>query len=157
MASESIAHSAFGLMGYWLRAHSGSRNNCKISLACSRRSLPLLPPPPSPRLRWFFLLTWPCTLPTIWTPAPKIKMICFQSLLEPFREHNLQGSYSFQLFTFHNFPWLSHDLLQFSMTFGLAFTFKNFQTYPCFKAFEPNSIQQTQNAGVHQNMCCSHY
>ena len=24
MASESIAHSAFGLMGYWLRAHSGS-------------------------------------------------------------------------------------------------------------------------------------
>ena len=22
MASESIAHSAFGLMGYWLRAHS---------------------------------------------------------------------------------------------------------------------------------------
>ena len=28
MASESIAHSAIGLMGYWLRAHSGSRNNC---------------------------------------------------------------------------------------------------------------------------------
>ena len=27
MASESIAHSAFGLMGYWLGAHSGSRNN----------------------------------------------------------------------------------------------------------------------------------
>ena len=27
MASESIAHSAFGIMGYWLRAHSGSRNN----------------------------------------------------------------------------------------------------------------------------------
>ena len=26
MASDSIAHSAFGLMGYWLRAHSGSRN-----------------------------------------------------------------------------------------------------------------------------------
>ena len=25
MASESIAHSAFGLMGNWLRAHSGSR------------------------------------------------------------------------------------------------------------------------------------
>ena len=23
MASESIAHSAFGLMGYWLRAHLG--------------------------------------------------------------------------------------------------------------------------------------
>ena len=28
MASDSIAHSAFGLMGYWLRAHSGSMNNC---------------------------------------------------------------------------------------------------------------------------------
>ena len=27
MASESTAHSAFGLMGYWLRTHSGSRNN----------------------------------------------------------------------------------------------------------------------------------
>ena len=27
MASESIAYSAFGLMGYWLRAHSGSGNN----------------------------------------------------------------------------------------------------------------------------------
>ena len=37
MASESIAHSAFGLMGYWLRAHSGSRNNCLIAprpIAC---------------------------------------------------------------------------------------------------------------------------
>ena len=30
MASESITHSAFALMGYWLRAHSGSRNNCLI-------------------------------------------------------------------------------------------------------------------------------
>ena len=28
IASESIAYSAFGLMGYWLRAHSGSKNNC---------------------------------------------------------------------------------------------------------------------------------
>ena len=27
MTSESIAHSTFGLMGYWLKAHSGSRNN----------------------------------------------------------------------------------------------------------------------------------
>ena len=26
--SESIAHSAFGLMGYWLKANSSSRNNC---------------------------------------------------------------------------------------------------------------------------------
>ena len=34
MASESIAHEAEGRMGYWLRAHSGSRNNCfsKIQL-----------------------------------------------------------------------------------------------------------------------------
>ena len=34
MASESIAHLAFGLMGYWLRGHEGKRNNCfsKIQL-----------------------------------------------------------------------------------------------------------------------------
>ena len=30
MASELIAHSAFGLMGYWLRAHSGSFRHTKI-------------------------------------------------------------------------------------------------------------------------------
>ena len=31
---ESIAHEAEGRMGYWLRAHEGSRNNCfsKIQL-----------------------------------------------------------------------------------------------------------------------------
>ena len=28
MGSESMAHSTFGLMGYWLRAHEGERNNC---------------------------------------------------------------------------------------------------------------------------------
>ena len=27
MGSESIAHSAFGLMGYWLKGHEGERNN----------------------------------------------------------------------------------------------------------------------------------
>ena len=27
MGSESIAHEAEGRMGYWLRAHLGSRNN----------------------------------------------------------------------------------------------------------------------------------
>ena len=34
MGSESIAHLAFGLMGYWLRGHEGERNNCfsKIQL-----------------------------------------------------------------------------------------------------------------------------
>ena len=35
MASESIAHEAFSLMGYWLRGHEGGRdNNCfsKIQL-----------------------------------------------------------------------------------------------------------------------------
>ena len=32
MTSESMAHSAFDLMGYWLRAHSGSRNDCEIFL-----------------------------------------------------------------------------------------------------------------------------
>ena len=28
MGYESIARSAFGLMGYWLIAHEGERNNC---------------------------------------------------------------------------------------------------------------------------------
>ena len=28
MGSELIAHEAEGRMGYWLRTHSGSRNNC---------------------------------------------------------------------------------------------------------------------------------
>ena len=28
MASVSIAHSTFGLLGYWLRGHKGKRNNC---------------------------------------------------------------------------------------------------------------------------------
>ena len=28
MGYESIAHEAFGLMGYWLRGHEGERNNC---------------------------------------------------------------------------------------------------------------------------------
>ena len=32
MTSESIVHSAFGLMGYYLRAHSGSGNNCSVAL-----------------------------------------------------------------------------------------------------------------------------
>ena len=34
MGSESIAHEAEGRMGYWLRGHEGSRNNCfsKIQL-----------------------------------------------------------------------------------------------------------------------------
>ena len=35
MGSESIAHEAEGLTGYWLRGHEGERNNCfsKIQLA----------------------------------------------------------------------------------------------------------------------------
>ena len=34
MGYESIAHSAFGLMGYWFRGYEGKRNNCfsKIQL-----------------------------------------------------------------------------------------------------------------------------
>ena len=28
MASELVINSAFGLMGYWLGAHAGSRSNC---------------------------------------------------------------------------------------------------------------------------------
>ena len=38
MGSESIAHDAFGLMGYWLRGHEGERNNCssKIQLVAQK-------------------------------------------------------------------------------------------------------------------------
>ena len=34
MGYKSIAHEAFGLMGYWLRGYEGGRNNCfsKIQL-----------------------------------------------------------------------------------------------------------------------------
>ena len=31
MASESIANSAFGLMGFCLRAYSGSSKGCRVS------------------------------------------------------------------------------------------------------------------------------
>ena len=38
MGSESIAHEAEGLMGYWLRGHEGERNNyfSKIQLASQK-------------------------------------------------------------------------------------------------------------------------
>ena len=38
MGSESIAHRAEGLMGYWLRGHDDERNNCfsKIQLASKK-------------------------------------------------------------------------------------------------------------------------
>ena len=38
MGSESIAHEAKGLMGYWLRDHEGERNNCfsKIQLVVQK-------------------------------------------------------------------------------------------------------------------------
>ena len=54
MSSESTANSAFGLMGYWLRAHSGSRNNCqtpvnrfttKTNLGFARNRLCYVSPP----------------------------------------------------------------------------------------------------------------
>ena len=38
IASESIAHYAFGLMGYWLIAHSGSRNNCLVFFLLSKQA-----------------------------------------------------------------------------------------------------------------------
>ena len=48
---------------------------------------------------------------------------------------HVQGSYSFYLFKFHDF---FYDLFQFSMTSGIAVTFKNFENYPCFRAvFDP--------------------
>ena len=39
MGSESIAHSAFGLVGYWLRGYEGKRNNCfsKIQLVIGQK------------------------------------------------------------------------------------------------------------------------
>ena len=43
-----------------------------------------------------------------------------------------QGSYSFELFKFHDF---FHDLFKFSITLGLAVTFENFQNFPCFRVF----------------------
>ena len=43
-----------------------------------------------------------------------------------------QGSYSFELFKFHDF---FHDLFKFSKTLGLAVTFKNFKNFPCFRVF----------------------
>ena len=42
MASESIAHSAFGLMGYWLKAHSGWRNNCEIVSRLQTKDIDLM-------------------------------------------------------------------------------------------------------------------
>ena len=38
MGSESIAHDAFGLMGYLLSGHEGERNNCssKIQLVAQK-------------------------------------------------------------------------------------------------------------------------
>ena len=41
MGSESIAHSTFGLMGYWLIAHLGSRNNIivKYSFVMCKRNV----------------------------------------------------------------------------------------------------------------------
>ena len=50
-----------------------------------------------------------------------------------------QGSYSFNLSKFHDFPWLFHDLIKFSMTSGLAITFKR------HKLWCPS------------NACCSHF
>ena len=44
---------------------------------------------------------------------------------------HVKGSYSFYLFKFHDF---FHDLFQFSMTLGIAVTFKNVENYPCFRA-----------------------
>ena len=40
----------------------------------------------------------------------------------------IQGSYSLELFKFH-------DLFKFFKTFGLALTYKNFKNFPCFTVF----------------------
>ena len=55
----------------------------------------------------------------------------------------LQGSYSFELFKFHDF---FHDLR------GLAVTFQNFQNLSLFQGiFGPNLVQLDINSGVHQS------
>ena len=65
-----------------------------------------------------------------------------------------QGSYSFNLFKFHHFLWLFHDLIKFSITRGLAVTFKTFLALAYFLTF--NSSKDT-NSGVHQKACGSHF
>ena len=57
MASESIVHSAFSLMGYWLRAHSGLRNNNVNNIRT--------PPPPGPLVE---------DLPFLLTPEDQLKL-----------------------------------------------------------------------------------
>ena len=47
--------------------------------------------------------------------------------------------------------------MTFSMTLGLAVTFKNYQNFTCSKThfLTPNSSTET-NSGIHQNGCRSH-
>ena len=59
-----------------------------------------------------------------------------------------QGSYSFELFKFHDF---FHDLFKFSKTLGLAVTFKNFKNFPCFRVFWALKSSTDTNSGVHKN------
>ena len=63
-----------------------------------------------------------------------------------------QGSYSFELFRFHDF---FHDLFKFFKTLGLAFTFKNFRTLLILGYFWSLHSSTDTNSGVHQNACRS--
>ena len=66
---------------------------------------------------------------------------------EFYRVHTLE------VFKFHDY---FHDLFKFSMTFGLAVTFENFQNVPCFRIYflTLNSSTDT-NSSVYQNGCRS--
>ena len=75
--------------------------------------------------------------------TPGIDSFCFN------RIHILLSSSN--PMTFYDF---FHDLFKFSMTLGLAVTFKKlFVVFEYFLTF--NSSTDT-NSGVHKNACCSH-
>ena len=67
-----------------------------------------------------------------------------------------QGSYSFKPFKFHDFLDFFHDLSKFYVTFGLAVTFKAFQTFSRFGVFLTFNSSKDTNSGVHKNACRSH-
>ena len=79
MASESKAHTAFGLMRYWIRAHSGSRNNCYIikntsrvtkgSLMWSNEIILHFHFHEGSLIRGFTLLIDPTAMPCWWAPT----------------------------------------------------------------------------------------
>ena len=62
----------------------------------------------------------------------------------------LQGSYSFELFKFHDF---FHDLFKLSKNLGLAVSFKNTKPLLVVELFLTLKSSTDTNSGVHQNAC----